>query len=305
MKATPGNLSVPFRAIRRGGLFIVAVLAILHMYTRLTRETSPLLNVDFSLYRPSCPIQEASRLWPARLGDPALQPDRRTMAQPISRCDVVKLGHQDYGYWHVCESDALRQGHALVFSFGLGEDTSFDEAVIEQFQAVVHGFDPIPRSIKYVANRQQQLPECFFGLHNYAIEAQNTQLSLYPPVNPNHISHNQNQRAGVKPLIAPAISLKTAMTMLGVDYMHILKLDVEGAEFKIFETLLEEIENGASTYDAFPTDQLLVEFHPKKEGENTFARMNNVVDRLIKVAGFKLAHRTPLHEYSFYRPASL
>ncbi|HEX3777949.1 MAG TPA: hypothetical protein VHV51_25955 [Polyangiaceae bacterium] len=48
---------------------------------------------------------------------------------------------------------------AVVYSFGVACDVSFDQALIAARGVTVHAFDPTPRSIEWV--KTQVLPERF------------------------------------------------------------------------------------------------------------------------------------------------
>ena len=90
--------------------------------------------------------------------------DPRTRVQ--TRVATEYLG-SDYGGF-VVHPDPLT-ADSVVYSFGIGDDVSFDLAIIERFGARVHGFDPTPRSADWVAS--QDLPERFvfqrLGLAHY------------------------------------------------------------------------------------------------------------------------------------------
>ena len=45
----------------------------------------------------------------------------------------------------------------IVYSFGVGEDVSFDEALIDRYRCTVHAFDPTPRSILFAAKATEDL----------------------------------------------------------------------------------------------------------------------------------------------------
>ena len=62
---------------------------------------------------------------------------------------------------------------SIVYSVGLGEDISFDLALIEQTGAQVHGFDPTPRAIAWV--KSQELPETF-TLHELGLGGKDGEL---------------------------------------------------------------------------------------------------------------------------------
>jgi hypothetical protein len=68
----------------------------------------------------------------------------------LYRCSTEFLGTV-YGGWTIC-LDGISES-SIVYSFGVGEDASFDLAVIERYGAEVHAFDPTPSSIDWV-NKQ-------------------------------------------------------------------------------------------------------------------------------------------------------
>ena len=66
-----------------------------------------------------------------------------------------KLTHAgtQYGGWTYNEAP-LNQS-SIVYSVGLGEDTSWDEEIIHRHNLTVWGFDPTPKSLIYVKGRKQ------------------------------------------------------------------------------------------------------------------------------------------------------
>lgn len=48
----------------------------------------------------------------------------------------------DYGGWDV--ADGKLESMSTVYCFGVGEDTSFDLALIDTFGLIVYAFDPYP-----------------------------------------------------------------------------------------------------------------------------------------------------------------
>ena len=45
-----------------------------------------------------------------------------------------------------------------MYSFGIGQDTSFDQSMIERYGVAIHGFDPTPTAAEYVAERRSIPP---------------------------------------------------------------------------------------------------------------------------------------------------
>jgi len=58
---------------------------------------------------------------------------------------------------------------------GLGEDISFSESIIVNYECCIHGFDPTPKSIKYV---QARLSKNFY-LHQIGIAGRNRTATFF------------------------------------------------------------------------------------------------------------------------------
>ncbi len=201
-------------------------------------------------------------------------------------CPMIRLG-SDYGGWAV--SPAMLTPESVVYSFGIGEDISFDLALIERLGCTVHAFDPTPKSIRWV--RSQKLPPTFI-LHEYGLAAHDGTVTFYAPRNPDHVSHTVVKGAqGDEAITVPVKRLSTIMRELGHDHVDLLKMDIEGAEYDVVEDILS---CGANIR------QLLVEYHhrfPQIGPARTQASLD-----LLDRAEFKLfCISESLEEYSFVR----
>lgn len=163
---------------------------------------------------------------------------------------------------------------SIVFSVGLGEDISFDLALIERFGCRVHGFDPTPRSIAWLES--QALPERF-QLHRYGLADFDGVARFAPPENPAHVSHHLVKGSGESVSEFPVKRLSTVLAALGHARLDVLKLDIEGAEYGVLDEML-----ATGTLPG----QLLVEFHHGMHGI-PLARTEAMLDRLIS-AGYRV-----------------
>ena len=155
----------------------------------------------------------------------------------------------DYGGWTVLPE--LINPESIIYSFGVGEDASWDLAMIETFKVTIHAFDPTPKSIQWI--QKQKFPDQFI-FHPYGLAAIDGEVSFNPPENPEHVSHTildrpQTRNQAIK---VPVFKLSTIMKKLGHQKIDILKMDIEGAEYQVIEDLLQ---SGISV------KQLLIEFH--------------------------------------------
>src|SRR5438128_84371 len=111
------------------------------------------------------------------------------------KCNRIRLGNEGAS-WHVCPQDL--QASSVVYSFGVGEDISFDLALMQQFALQVHAFDPTPRSIEWLQN-QNVPPEFIF--HPFGVAEFDGLCAFLPPENPAHVSHTLVQRESSRPAI--------------------------------------------------------------------------------------------------------
>lgn len=152
-----------------------------------------------------------------------------------SRHDLVRLG-SPYGGW-IVPSDAV-QAHSVCYCVGVGEDISFDLALMERFGCEVHAFDPTPRAIEFVRRNAADVPR--FHFHPVGVWDRDELLRFYAPSNPAHVSHSvMNLQQTDSYFEAPCRSLTSLMKELGHTRIDLLKLDVEGAEHRVIAAMLE------------------------------------------------------------------
>lgn len=203
----------------------------------------------------------------------------------------VVLG-SDYGSH--CVSPGSLGSSSVIYSFGVGEDASFDVALIEELGAHVHAFDPTPRSIEWV--RAQALPAAFHfspvGIADFDGKGQ-----FHPPTNPAHVSHSLLPRATATGATVEVElrTLKSLMSSLGHTRVDLLKLDIEGSEYSVLDQLLDE---------QIPVDQILVEYHHQFKHISP-SRTRASVERL-RQAGYRVFYISPTgREFSLIHERSL
>ena len=163
------------------------------------------------------------------------------------RCKSLHLGNEG-ARWCVCPDNL--SASSVVYSFGVGEDISFDLELIRRFQVQLHAFDPTPRSIEWI--RRQTLPKEFV-FHEYGLADFDGCCKFLPPTNPLHVSHTIVQRDSPWPAVElPVQRLATIIQSLRHDRIDLLKMDIEGAEYGVLADLLSS---------GLRVGQLLVEFH--------------------------------------------
>lgn len=178
---------------------------------------------------------------------------KEIIVKPDLICMKERFGSDDCG-WEVVTTNI--DSDSIIYSFGVGEDASFDLELIERFNTTIQAFDPTPKSIEWV--KKQYFPDRFV-MHDFGIAAIDGIAHFNPPENPNHVSHTLLKRplTKSKSILVPVKRLSTIMNELGHKQIDILKMDIEGAEYDVIEDI--------SKSEVRPR-QILVEFHHRFPG---------------------------------------
>lgn len=142
--------------------------------------------------------------------------------------------------------------NSVVVDIGLGEDISFSRSLIRKYGCTVHGFDPTPRAIHYVT----QLAEPKVVLHEFGVAAQRGRASFYLPNDDAHVSGSlaMAEHLGQRAIEVNILTLGDVFELLKVERIHLLKIDIEGAEFDL-------IDDPSFKDWAIRIDCICIEFH--------------------------------------------
>lgn len=196
------------------------------------------------------------------------------------RCEQAHFGKERAG-WSVCPKTLSAQ--TVVYSFGVGEEVSFDLELIQHFGLTVHAFDPTPKSIAWI--RKQALP-AQFKFSPYGVADYDGLCRFSAPENDGHVSYTLLDRRSPWPAIeAPVRRLKTIMSDLGHDKINLLKMDIEGAEYSVLADLLAS---------GIHVDQLLVEFH-HRFSEVGVDKTKSAI-KALNAAGYRIFSVSPTGE---------
>lgn len=188
---------------------------------------------------------------------------RKIILHIISKSDYVshlKVGYKcpkkwygsSYGGFYV--NPSLLNNDTIVYSFGIGKDMTFDNAIIKNHRCKVYGFDPTPKSVEYIQSRENS---ALFEFRNYGISTVSSIEKFYLPKNEKSVSGclimneflDENKSVDVK-----MKTLKDIAEELGHQQIDLLKMDIEGSEYEVIESILES---------DIKIVQLLVEFHDR------------------------------------------
>lgn len=166
------------------------------------------------------------------------------------RLDMEMYG-RGYAAWAL-PKDYVRR-NSVVYSFGIGEDVSFDLTLIEAVGCQIHAFDPTPKSLAWV---DREVREPRFIVHPWALGPKVGSMQLWLPSAPEHVSAScrPSDERSEESFVAECKDLPTIMTLLGHTHVDVLKMDIEGAEYEVLSSLTAD-----STIKKVRC--LLVEFH--------------------------------------------
>lgn len=190
---------------------------------------------------------------------------------------VVWVGNE-YGGFGVC--DGLIKDKPLVYSFGIGEDISFDMGLIEKYNAEIFAFDPTPRSIKWV---NENVKNERFHFYPYGLSDNDAKENFYLPKNEDFVSGSSFVHTGLmnNPIEVDMFCLATIMNEMGHRYIDLLKLDIEGSEFKVIPNILNELGIGIN--------QICVEVHGRFWGAEGYKKNRELIDIMTK-SGYSLVY---------------
>ncbi|RKT01344.1 FkbM family methyltransferase [Chryseobacterium defluvii] len=192
----------------------------------------------------------------------------------------ISIDHQwfgnEYGGFYVASNELNNK--SIVYSFGIGEDISFDEAIIKKFDCEVFAFDPTPKSINWVKNKTD-LP-AQFHFFPFGIDDKSGNVEFMLPYNDSHVSgsvikqKNVNEQKVVK---VPMKCLSDIIRDLNHTSVDLLKMDIEGSEYKIIENILDT---------PLEIKQILIEIHERffENGKDKTQKLLSVLEQY----GYKL-----------------
>jgi len=161
-------------------------------------------------------------------------------------CAVRTLG-DPHG---ICQWTILPAGlskDSVVYSGGVGDDVSFEHDLVKNYGCQVVLFDPSPIGIQTMTRAENKIPQ--FHFFPMALAAHKGTLKLGDPRPGDQSWFARDDGAGLE---VACTDLLTAMKQNGHNQIDLLKLDIEGSEYEVLDTLLKA---------RLPVHQICVEYH--------------------------------------------
>jgi FkbM family methyltransferase len=185
---------------------------------------------------------------------------------------------------------------SIAYSFGIGKDITFDRSLINKFNCSVFAFDPTPKSIQWLKNQKTPLT---FHFYEYGIcSSISGYVDFYLPRNPRHVSGSLQVSEVTSASQCIKVQMKTfadIATELGHKHIDVLKMDIEGAEYDVLDSVINS---------GIEIDQILVEFHDRNFDSEEIPS-KKIVEKLIQNGYELFAISKSYEEVSFVRKSLL
>lgn len=197
----------------------------------------------------------------------------RRQFRPDPQAPQTEWVGSSYGGWAL--PAAGFDADSVCYLAGVGEDVSFDLALIKCYGCTVHAFDPVPEASAHAGPIAETEP--LFHFHPHGLWSSDTVLSFHDNPQEGFVSRSATDMHGTaSSLELPVRSIPSVMAELGHERIDLLKLSVEGSEYELIDAIVGE---------AIPVGCLCVEFAQP----TPLDRVRAAVDRLER-AGLRLAH---------------
>jgi FkbM family methyltransferase len=195
--------------------------------------------------------------------------------------NIKYLGTQ-YGGW-VIDLDSIQDGDTVV-SGGVGEDISFDEALLCEKKVNIVFVDPTEKSHRFMEGKMSN-----HTLLKKAIEKDDVEsIKIYKNTNPEYVSESISEThdmVGVDYHEVETISVKKLIDQYNPSF---IKIDIEGSEYNVLE-------------ECIGIKQVCVEFHHHCMSDKTFTDTFNMVS-MMKSNGYEVIDdRKNMQEITFLK----
>ena len=196
--------------------------------------------------------------------------------------NIKYLGTQ-YGGW-VVDMDSIQDGDTII-SGGVGEDISFDEALLKEKNVKIVFIDPTEKSHRFMENN---LPEGSILLKNAIEKNSNDTIKIFKNTNPNYVSESVSQThdmVGDDYHEVETIGMKDIIEKYNPSF---IKIDIEGSEYNVLE-------------DCSGVKQICVEFHHHCMTDKSFNDTFQLVSKMKQNGYDIIDNRKNFQEITFLK----
>jgi FkbM family methyltransferase len=228
--------------------------------------------------------------------------------QPRVKVNTIRIGGT-YGGWTVPENYLTPD--SICYLAGAGEDITFDIGISIRYQCHVHIFDPTPRAIQHfnaLKNSISPLTPFATGngeiystenltfdkieFHSKGLWDKEETIRFYAPQNKEHVSFSAlNLQKTNEFFEAQVQPVSQFMQQLKHQKIDLLKLDIEGAEYKVLQSVIN---------DGLTIPVICVEFdesHTPLDGK--FHKRIKEMISLLRTHGYLVAAIDDAYNYTF------
>ncbi len=199
---------------------------------------------------------------------------------------VERIGSAYGGGWIAPEGLDER---SIAYSIGIGCDITFDQLLIRKTGCKVFGFDPTPKSAEWI-HTYPHVPSSFTFIPIGLAETTGRR-KLFLPSNSEFVSGSIARDLEGGFVECNFSTLDDLMRLQNHAFVDLLKIDIEGAEFSLFEDWLARQHHP-------PVGQIWVEFHPEVVGRSP-GEVAELV-RSLETIGFTPAKRAYFQNPNHY-----
>jgi len=196
--------------------------------------------------------------------------------------DIERLG-QTSG-WHIKTS--VIGSDSIVYCAGVGQDVTFEMELSDRFGCAISLFDPSPTGIETMSLAENQSKSiCFYPL---GLAGQSGQIEFGEPIIPGEGSFSVAAK-NTRRIQFECTSVGDFMRKHHHDHLDLLKMDIEGSEYGVIDSILRE---------QLPVRMICCEFHHFLPGYSRLTTLRYVLK--LRRHGYRLIHKDH-HDYTFFR----
>ncbi len=236
--------------------------------------------------------------------------EKKLVYKDVKGIELERLG-SEYGGWVIPKNYLTKE--SVCYCVGAGIDITFDFALVRKYNCSVLILDPTPGALSHfedlVSNTKNNIPTYTNNgteeykilvddidrvhFYNVGLWSEDTTLKFYAPQNENHISHSAVNLQGTNDFFEAKVNrLSTFLKQQDQHHIDLLKIDIEGAEYQVIDSLLE---------DKLSIGVICVEFDENSKNHIDLNYIDRIQNRLNQFTekGYSLIHSEQGNNFTF------